>query len=260
MTVANNEVDLNAGGILLSDETGVNSENVITGNSVHDNALDCGVTLASHPPSPQAASKLPYGLIANTVVGNNISRNGLIGQGAGVGIFAPGPGNLNLQNQIIGNTIENNGLPGVTMHNHAAPPGAPGVNLNGTVIVGNFISGNGADTEDAATPATAGINIYGVAPIYATQILGNTIQNEGMGVVANNPGGMVVHLNNLTISGGVGVANLGKGTVDASMNYFGCATGPGITGGCSSVSSGVGFSPWLTAPAPSAPGSARGHL
>ena len=124
VTVANNEVDLNAGGILLSDETGETAENVITGNSVHDNALDCGVTLASHPPSPQAASKLPYGVIANTIIGNNVSRNGLIGQGAGVGIFAAGPGNLAYQNQVIGNVLENNGLPGVTIL-YAAPAEAP---------------------------------------------------------------------------------------------------------------------------------------
>jgi parallel beta-helix repeat protein len=261
VTVANNEVDLNAGGILLSDETGETAENVITGNSVHDNALDCGVTLASHPPSPQAASKLPYGVIANTIIGNNVSRNGLIGQGAGVGIFAAGPGNLAYQNQVIGNVLENNGLPGVTMHNHAAPAGAPGVNLNGTVIIGNFISGNGADTQDATTPATAGINIYAVAPVYATQITGNTIENEGIGVAANNPGGMAVHLNNL-VGGGVGVANLGKGTVDASMNYFGCATGPGTTGGCSSVSGSVGSVPFLSAPVATAPtgASARGRM
>ncbi len=262
VTVANNEVDLNSGGILLSDETGETALNVITGNSVHDNALDCGLTLASHPPSPQAASKLPYGVISNTIVGNNVSRNGLVGAGAGIGIFAPGPGNLAYQNQVIGNVIENNGQPGVTMHNHAAPAGAPGVNLNGTVIIGNFISGNGADIADSFTPATAGINIYAVAPVYAMQIMGNTIENEGMGVVANNPGGMAVHLNNLLLGGGVGVANLGKGTVDATMNYFGCATGPGTTGGCSSVSGSVGSSPFLSAPAANAPagGSGRGRM
>ena len=61
------------------------------------------------------------------------------------------------------------------MHNHAAPPGAPQVNLNAIVIIGNYISGNGSDTQDAATPGTAGINIYGVAGIWATEILQNTV-------------------------------------------------------------------------------------
>jgi hypothetical protein len=148
------------------------------------------------------------------------------------------------------------------MHNHAAPPGAPAVNLNGNVIMRNFISGNAADTADAATPGTAGINIYSVAAVYGTQILENTIQNEALDVVMNNPGGMSVHLNNL-LGGGVGVANLGKGTVDATMNFFGCAGGPGATGGCSAANgSGVVSSPWLSEPLASAPpaSSPQGHM
>jgi parallel beta-helix repeat protein len=251
-TVSNNEVDLNSGGILLSDETGITYQNQITGNSVHDNALDCGITLASHPPSPQASSKLPYGVVNNNIIGNNSSNNGLVGAGAGIGIFAPGPGNQAYGNQVIGNVIENNGLPGVTVHNHAAPPGAPAVNLNAIVIVGNYISGNAADTEDAATPGSAGINIFGVTGIWATLILQNTIENEAYDVVMNNPGSMEVHSNNL-LGSGVGVANLGKGGIDAASNFFGCSDGPGATG-CTTVSgSGVVSSPWSSAIVPTAP-------
>lgn len=252
VTVANNVVELNAGGILLTDETGQNYENLITSNSVHDNALDCGITLASHPPSPKASSPLPYGVFSNNVVGNNVSGNGIIGAGAGVGIFAPGAGNLNFGNKVIGNVLENNGLPGVAIHNHAAPPATPGVNLNDNVIMRNFISGNGADTEDAATPGTAGINVYSVAAVYQTQILENTIENEAVDVAMNNPGALDVHLNNL-LGTGVGVANLGKGTVNATMNFFGCAGGAGTTG-CSTVSgSAVVSSPVLNSPVASAP-------
>ncbi len=255
-TVSNNNVELNAGGILLTDETGITYVNQITGNSVHDNSLDCGITLASHPPSPQATSQLPYGVINNNVIGNSIIGNGLIGEGAGVGIYAPGPGNQAWGNQVIGNVIENNGLPGVVVHNHAAPPGAPVVNLNGIVIVGNYISGNGADLQDAATPGTAGINIYGVAGIWATEIMQNTIVNEAYDVVMNNPGTMDVHLNNL-LGAGAGVANLGKGGFDASANFFGCAGGPGTTG-CSTVSGAGVLSPaWLGAPVATAPANAR---
>ena len=260
VTVANNEVDLNSGGILLSDETGQTYENLITSNNVHDNALDCGITLASHAPSPKAASQAPYGVFSNNIVHNNASNNGRVGAGAGVGIFAPGPGNLAFSNRVIGNVLQNNGLPGVTIHNHAAVPGAPPANLNGNVIMGNLISGNAADTEDAATPGTAGINVYSVVPVYGTQILENTIENEALGVVMNNPGGMELHLNNLPASG-VGIANLSKGTVDASMNYFGCAAGPGTTG-CSTVNGpGVNSAPWLSMPVGSAPstGSPKGR-
>jgi parallel beta-helix repeat protein len=248
-TVANNNVELNSGGILLSDETGITYLNQITGNSVHDNALDCGITLASHAPSPQASSKLPYGVLDNTVSSNTVTGNGRVGAGAGIGVFAPGPGNMAYGNQIIGNVIMNNGLPGVTVHNHAAPAGAPGINLNSIAIIGNYISGNQADTEDAATPGTAGINIFGVAGIWQTVILENTIENEQFDVVMNNPGAMDVHQNNL-LGTGTGVANLGVGALDASSNFFGCAGGPGATG-CSTVSgSGVVSSPWLTTGVP----------
>jgi hypothetical protein len=96
------------------------------------------------------------------------------------------------------------------VHNHAAPPRAPAVNLNAPVIIGNLISGNGADTEDATTPGTPGININGVAGNWATEIMENTIVNEAFDVVMNNPGSMDVHLNNL-LAAGVGGANLGKG-------------------------------------------------
>jgi len=185
-------------------------------------------------------------------VGNNVSRNGLIGAGAGVGIFAPGPGNLAFGNKVIGNVLDSNGLPGVTIHNHAAPPGAPGVNLNDNVIMRNFISGNGADTGDAATPGTAGINIYSVEAAYQTQILENTIQDEALDVVMSHPGAMDVHLNNL-LGTGVGVANLGKGTINATMNFFGCAGGAGATG-CSTVSgAAVVSSPALSSPAAGSP-------
>jgi hypothetical protein len=253
VTVSNNAVDLNSGGILLSDETGANFDNLITGNTVTDNPFDCGITLASHAPSPAASSKVPYGVFNNNIVGNTSARNGLAGAGAGVGIFAPGPGNMSPENKVIGNVIMDNAASGVAVHNHAAPAGAPPVNLNGLVIMRNYISGNGADTNDAATPGPVGINIFGVAAIYSTQILENTIDNETDDVVINNPGGSSVHLNNL-LGGAVGLANLGTGSVDGTMNFFGCPGGPGTTGGCSAVhGSSVGSSPWLKAPVPTAP-------
>jgi parallel beta-helix repeat protein len=256
-TVSNNDVDLNSGGILLSDETGMTYANEITGNSVHDNAFDCGITLASHAPAPQASSTKPFGVFNNNMIGNHVSSNGLAGEGAGIGIFAPGPGNLAFGNHIIGNIIQNNGLPGVTMHNHAAPPGAPGIDMNDTVIQGNFISGNGADVQDSATPGTTGINIYSVAPVYAMSILENTIQNEAVDVVMNNPGAMELHLNNL-LGKGIGVANLGKGVVNGTLNFFGCAGGPGNTG-CSTVKGAASTIPALAAPVSSAPLGPRGR-
>jgi parallel beta-helix repeat protein len=245
VTVAGNDVELNSGGILISDETGVNYDNLITNNTVHDNSLDCGITLASHGPAPQTGATLPYGIFGNNIEGNSVLRNGLTGEGGGVGIFAPGPGNLNFSNRVIGNDIEDNGLPGVVMHNHAAPPGAPSINLNDNVIMGNYISGNGADVQDSATSGPTGINVYSISPVYATEILQNTIVNEALDVVQNSPGVTDVHLNNL-LGTGVGVANPSKGTVNATQNYFGCSGGPG-TPGCTTIT-GTGAlisSPWL---------------
>jgi hypothetical protein len=249
--VSNNESELNAGGVLLTDETGYTHDNLIAGNSVHDNTLDCGITLASHPPSPQAASKLPYGVFNNTIQGNNVSGNGIAGEGAGVGLYAPGPGNQTFGNKVIGNVITNNGLPGVVMHNHAAPPGAPAVNMNDTMIVGNYISGNGADLQDSATSGTAGINIYSVAPVYGMVIAENTIDHEQIGVVMNSPGVMELHMNNLP-GAGVGVQGV-AGIVHGSMNYFGCVGGPGTTGCSTASGSAVGSSPSLSAPVATAP-------
>ncbi len=251
VTVANNVIELNSGGILLSDETGETYENLITGNTVRDNALDCGITLASHAPAPQTKAKAPFGVVSNNIVANRVSRNGLVGMGAGVGIFAPGPGNLAFSNKVIGNTILNNGLPGVAVHNHAAPPGAPAPNYNDIVILGNYIAGNGADTQDAATPASAGINVYGPAPAYATEILENTIQNEAIGVAMNNPGGMDVHLNNLLT--GVGVNNLGKGSVNATLNFFGCNGGAEDQSQCGTKGPAIVSSPSSPGPVPTAP-------
>ena len=62
---------------------------------------------------------------------------------------------------------------------------------------------------------------------------------------------MEVHLNNL-LGEGIGVDNLGSGTLDASMNYFGCAAGPGTTGCTSVKGSNVTSTPFLSAPAGSA--------
>ena len=116
--VSNNVVQHNSGGMLISDDTGATHDNVISGNLVSDNGYACGITMASHS---------GMSVYHNTVSGNESLRNGLLlfGEGAGVGIYAAGPGMKNYSNQVVNNLIMGNGLPGVAMHNHAAPPGAP---------------------------------------------------------------------------------------------------------------------------------------
>jgi len=236
--VANNVIQHNAGGILLSDDSGPTDNNVISGNVVSDNPFDCGITLASHS---------GMGVFENTISGNQSLRNGLqlFGAGAGVGIFAAGPGMKNYSNVVVNNILMGNGLPGVAMHNHAAPAGAPPVDLNDNVIVGNTISQNGADTEDTATSGPAGINIASIASITGTVIAENLISQESIAVAFTAPGELTASLNNFTAV--TGIFNGGSGTVNAAQNYWGCLGGP-ASPACANVGGTVVSTPWLTGP------------
>jgi parallel beta-helix repeat protein len=245
--VSGNTSEHNAGGILLSDDTGPTHDNLITGNVVQENPYDCGITMASHARASIAGPGLPLGVFHNTISNNQSSRNGLglAGNGAGVGLFAPGPGNQTYGNVVINNKLTDNGLPGVTMHNHASFPMAPPVNLNDNVIVGNQISGNAADTDDAATPGPTGINIFSIAPVTGLVIAHNDIDNEAIAVAIKTPSLVELHLNELTSKGTIGVANLGAGTVNATQNWWGCPSGATATS-CSAISGAVVFVPSLT--------------
>lgn len=248
--VSSNLITQNAGGILLSDDTGATHDNLITGNTTVDNPFDCGITLASHGPAAITKASLPLGVYHNTISGNKSSRNGLgvKGAGAGVGLFAPGPGNKTFGNVVTDNVLTDNGLPGVAMHNHASFPTAPPVDLSDNVIAGNHISGNLADTEDTATPGSTGINIASVAPVTGTVISGNRIDNEEIAVAVKTPGLMELHLNDFEVGGGdVGVDNLGTGGVVATENWWGCSGGP-TAEGCTTAAGVVVFTPWLTNP------------
>jgi hypothetical protein len=251
-TVVNNTSEKNSGGILLSDETSSTHHNLIIGNLFRNNPFDCGITLASHSPAPPPYSTLtsPPGVYSNTIANNESFHNGLQvpGAGAGVGLFAPGPGNKVYANVVINNLLKDNGLPGVALHNHAvAPMDTPAVNLNDNVIAGNRISGNGADTDDAATPGPTGINVFGLAPITGTIISENVIDDEAVDIATNTPAQVNVHLNDL-LDGKIGVDNIGAGTVDARENWWGCAGGPGDEGCTTVKGAGVFFTPWLTQP------------
>ncbi|HLJ79057.1 MAG TPA: right-handed parallel beta-helix repeat-containing protein [Acidobacteriaceae bacterium] len=248
-TILRNEVAHNAGGILITDETGPNAHNLISENFVHDNVYDCGITLASHGAAKAVipTATLPYGVWYNTISRNISLRNGTQSPGAGVGIFAPGPGNTDTGNVVINNVIRDNGATGVAMHNHAAPPTAPPVNLNDNAIVGNFFSGNGPDNPGAPTTGPTGINVFSVAPITGTTISQNTFENEAIDVgFSAVTGNLTVHFNNF--SRGVGVENLKTGTVDATENWWHCPFGPGMGHACATATGTVWTAPWLTTP------------
>jgi parallel beta-helix repeat protein len=243
--ISGNTVQNNAGGILVSDDTAAAHDNVISGNLVTNNVLDCGVTIASHVPAALANSTTPLGVYYNTVVGNQATNNGTKGEGAGIGIFASAPGTAAYANVVLNNTATGNGIPGVAIHGHT-----PGQNLNFNAIIGNTLSGNGADVQDSATPGTAGINVYSVSPIVGTVIAQNIISGESLAVVVNAPGNFPVLRNTFT-RGSVGVMNLGSGVVSADSNYWGCSNDP-RTGSpfalCASTSGTVNITTWVTAP------------
>jgi nitrous oxidase accessory protein NosD len=254
--VAGNVSDYNSGGILVSDETGPNYANLITENTVRYNGEACGVTLASHPAAALANPKggLSFGVYQNTVLNNESSYNGLNnGGGAGVGMYAPSPGAINYGNAAIGNLLVGNGLPGVAMHNHASVAGAPPVTFRDNSVIGNRFSGNGADTEDAATAGPTGINVYSVLPLTGIVITGNVMEDEAIGISfnspatgANAPPQMQAHLNVFEPKM-IGISTLGKATVDGTLNWWGCAEGPGQAN-CATTTTGVIFQPWLTTP------------
>jgi nitrous oxidase accessory protein NosD len=251
-TILRNNVEGNSGGILISDETGPNTANLVKGNNVHDNAYACGITMASHPAANAsgATGGLPYGITHNVISHNDSHHNGfgLPGGGAGVGIFAPFPGTNSSANVIIGNELHDNGHPGVSIHNHAsAPSPAPGINLNDNIIVGNHIYNNGADTADAATSGPTGINIYSTAPVTGIVIAQNDFHDESINIAFKAPAGSVdAHFNDFNETG-IGVDNLGTGLISATQNWWRCPSGPSAR--CSSVvGSGITTAPSLTQP------------
>ena len=251
--VANNLVEENSGGILLSDDTGATHDNLILGNTVQNNPYDCGITLASHQlftlaPGPPVAA----GVFHNTITGNVSEHNGtqVPGAGAGVGLFAAAPFNKTYGNVVVDNILTKNGLPGVAMHAHS-----PGASVVDNMIAGNHISGNGADTDDTATPGPTGINVSGgddgsgnpVAVITGTVIGGNVIEQETDDIVVKTNALVGAHLNDF-ISSQVGVDNLAAGSVDATLNWWGCSRGP-TAAGCADVSgANVLYVPFLTSP------------
>lgn len=72
--VANNLIENNAGGVLLSDDTGATHDNLITGNVVRNNPFDCGITLASHQLAATIDPNSPRGVNRNTISENESFR------------------------------------------------------------------------------------------------------------------------------------------------------------------------------------------
>ena len=189
-SVVGNEVRGDTGGILLTDENGPTYGNVIKNNDVSNNRYDCGVTVAGHNIA------LAGGVYDNIIVGNQITGNGTLGQGAGVLLASPVPGDVSTygtggsvyNNVVQGNHISGNGLGAVTLHSHA-----PGQNLSGNTITGNVIGTNNLAPDDDFGPtyqdlSTTGVIVVAVSPVTIT-IARNLIVNDVDGVYLGDAGG-----------------------------------------------------------------------
>jgi Periplasmic copper-binding protein (NosD) len=149
--VQDNTVQNNSGGILVSDELGPTRGNVISGNTVVDNTLNCGITIVGHKRGAVDSKGKLYpkvaGVYDNTFTKNVVTNNGTTGTGAGILLANPRAGMAVYRNTVSGNTINQNGLPGVTVNE----------NTTGQYIDGNVITANVVGTNNLLMSATAGM-------------------------------------------------------------------------------------------------------
>jgi nitrous oxidase accessory protein NosD len=182
-TVQSNTITHNSGGVLVTDEFGPSHDNMILGNIITDNTLDCGVTLAGHNPNAfTGGMPMPTvaGVFNNTVESNRIDDNGVVGQGAGVVLATGTPGGAVYNNSVLTNTISGNGLAGVTLHSHA-----PGQDLNGNVVSGNTIGTNNLSGDTDFPPgdlSTTGILVATAVGPVTISVTNNVIQDNHFGI------------------------------------------------------------------------------
>jgi nitrous oxidase accessory protein NosD len=164
--VEGNYVADNVGGILMTDEFGPTSDNIVRDNQALNNTDDCGITLAGHNPAAvDPMTGLPTGaagVFDNTIEHNVSNGNGVAGQGAGILLGGGAPFAGVYGNVIRGNLARGNGLAGVTIHQHLAG------DLNGNVIEGNTLVNDNLDGDfdfaAAAATETTGILVASGAP------------------------------------------------------------------------------------------------
>lgn len=185
--VTGNVVSQNAGGILLTDETGPTHGNLIAFNDVSDNTFDCGVTLAGHNVNA-APNGVPDptmgGVYGNTVAHNVATGNGLRGEGSGILMATPVPGGAVYDNTVVGNYTSGNALAGVTVHMHV-----PSQYLSGNVVTGNLIGTNNVNGDRDSAPFdldTTGVLVRATGPLSIT-VTGNVISHntDGLWITSN---------------------------------------------------------------------------
>ena len=185
----------NAGGVLLSDDTGPTHNILVANNVVTGNATDCGITVPGHNPNALSATgqRQPSvaGVYDNVIRGNVVTNNGLKGEGAGVLFANATAGTASYNNLVQGNYIAGNGLSGVTMHAHTIQPGQF-EDLNGNRVIGNRIGKNNIDGDTLDCPPnstctpqdlrTTGVLVFSGGTPVTTTIAFNHIFNNAIGI------------------------------------------------------------------------------
>lgn len=197
--VSGNYVADNAGGVLLTDETGPTHHNVVQNNTVTKNAADCGITVPGHNGKAlsSAGKRQPKvaGVYSNLIRGNVVTDNGSKGEGAGVLFAAGGPGSASYNNVVVGNYIAGNGLSGVTMHAHTVGKGQH-IDVSGNVVVGNNIGRNNITGDPLdSTPSkpsvtdksTTGVLVFSGGTPVTVRIAHNHIFKNKIGIWLSKP-------------------------------------------------------------------------
>ena len=260
-SVTHNKVFDNAGGILVTDETGPSSFNFIAENNVHENPYGSGIALASNAPANSVApsATVTFGVNDNIVAHNNSWSNGTQAStiGAGIGLFAPAAISRVNANVVMDNDVSANGKGGVVVETKDLFVG-PANNTNDNRIIGNNISNNGADPVNPASLGNStGISVSAVGVITGTMILANKFDDETADVAFGSLQPYTfIHLNNFAPPWGM-VAVLG--VPENSANWWNCASGPVTWSGQNTPSGGpcavdvnrlpdLTAYPWLTHP------------
>jgi Right handed beta helix region len=196
--VENNIVAYNSDGILLTDEFGPTSHNVVRNNKTLNNLHECGIVLAGH--NPNGGDPTKAGVFDNLIENNLARNNGVTTTGAGILIGGGAPGSAVYDNTIRNNTVDRNGHAGITIHQHVVG------NLTGNVIENNTVGTNNSLGDDdfaaAVDMQTTGILVASGAPpgpalppfllpspLSGTVISGNKISGDAIGIwTLNTPG------------------------------------------------------------------------
>jgi nitrous oxidase accessory protein NosD len=213
--IEGNVVAHNVGGILMTDEFGPTSGNVVRGNRALGNTHDCGITLAGHNPAAvDSVTGEPTGAagVFNNIVEDNVADdNGVAGQGAGILLGGGAPYAGVYGNVIRHNVARGNGLAGITIHQHLVG------DLNGNVIRGNLVSNDNLDGDfdfaAAAATQTTGILVAsgaGPGPALPPPLLPGPIT-----------GTVIRHNRIVDVTVGIWTLGVDQASTDISHNRFG---------------------------------------